>query len=475
MQEIATLYAEELKATMRGRYAWLGAAAILLAIGGIATVGTQDTWLDGYGIIAYGLVPLGFLPLAAGMIASPRANRFVESVFTTPVERGDWLTAKILVLLTLAAAYYFALTPMLLVYIHYVGLPFLLGRYLIWTAGTLVASIAIGTLIGVLFIGRSIAAPAGTGMGVLLVYVGLVPLQELMVARGHGASQSGHVALLSPAVLLKNALGFALATGSIPATTEMTWISFTIVVMGALALAVWVFLRAQGVETWETTRTQRWGIALAIAGLILLPALLADTDYNNPAPAPNHAPALRIFGRAVGSLALVPSGGKIPARCCSPILNRDAASLGTNEETRRDMLVLLPAEVTEPIADPQVRLAGENGLELTAGTPQLLEKHVYSDDTGPLADDGHHIHSGWILRIPVMLMPTNPWDVGGNRYPLSVSVNYQIPPDTRTRSFTARAAVEAEIPSGIYEMGAASSIFPLACLGAALLRWRHTR
>jgi hypothetical protein len=32
----------------------LGAAVILLAVGGLATVGTQDTWLDGYGIIAYG-------------------------------------------------------------------------------------------------------------------------------------------------------------------------------------------------------------------------------------------------------------------------------------------------------------------------------------------------------------------------------------------------------------------------------------
>ena len=219
MGGVATLYAEELKATMRGRFAWLGAAVILLAIGGLATVGTQDTWLDGYGIIAYGLVPLGFIPLAAGAIASPRANRFVESVFTAPVERRDWLIAKVLVLLTLAAAYYVALIPMLLVYTHHVGLPFLLGRFLLWTPGILIASIAIGTLIGVLFIGRSVAAPAAAGMGVLLAYVGLVPLQELMVARGNGATRSGHIALASPAVLLKNALGFTLAVGSIPATT----------------------------------------------------------------------------------------------------------------------------------------------------------------------------------------------------------------------------------------------------------------
>src|SRR4029077_7448951 len=106
---------------MRGRFAWLGAGGVLLAMGAGATIGTQDTWLDGYGVIAYFLVPLAFIPFAAGAIASPRANRFIESVFTTPVERRDWLIAKVLVLLTLAGAYYVALLPMMLVYIAHVG------------------------------------------------------------------------------------------------------------------------------------------------------------------------------------------------------------------------------------------------------------------------------------------------------------------------------------------------------------------
>src|ERR1700736_6992533 len=99
---VATIYAEELKATMRGRFAWLGAAAVLLAVGGLATVGTQDTWLDGYGIIAYGLVPLAFIPLSAGLIASARANRFVESVFTAPVDPSHWLPPPGPLLVTLA-------------------------------------------------------------------------------------------------------------------------------------------------------------------------------------------------------------------------------------------------------------------------------------------------------------------------------------------------------------------------------------
>src|SRR5438552_14439316 len=141
---IGTLYVEELRATMRGRFAWVGAGVILLAVGCVATVGTQDTWLDGYGIIAYFLVPLAFVPLSAVFLASPRANRFVESVFTAPVERRDWLAAKILVVVTLAAAYYVALVPMVLVHAHHVGMPWLWQKRLMWAPCLLFVSITIG-------------------------------------------------------------------------------------------------------------------------------------------------------------------------------------------------------------------------------------------------------------------------------------------------------------------------------------------
>jgi hypothetical protein len=470
------LYIEELKAIMRGRFAWLGAAVILLAIGGVATVGTQDTWLDGYGIIAYGLVPLAFIPLAAVAIASPRANRFVESVFTAPVERRDWLIAKILVLATLAASYYVALVPMQLVYTHHVGLPFLLGRFLRWTPGIMIASIAIGTLIGVLFIGRSIAAPAAAGMGVLLAYVGLVPLQELMVARGYGATRSGHIAFVSPAVLLKNALGFTLAVGSIPASIARTWLSLLVVVIGALVLAVWIFLRVQGVETWEATRSQRWTIAFAISAIVLLPVMLADTNYDEPAPPPNLAPTLRgIFGRGTGTVAMVSPGGKFPVRCCSPLLNRETAALGTDEPNLEEILLLLPVEASQSVTGLRVEIVGENGLQLTTGSPHQLEPHTYANDAGPVGVDGRHILNGWIARVPATMIPAKPWDIGGNRYALNITATYQVASDAQPRTFSARGAVEAEVSSAIYEMGAASSVLPLICFGAAFTRWRRTR
>jgi hypothetical protein len=480
---IGNLYVEELRATMRGRFALVGAGVILLAVGCVATVGTQDTWLDGYGIIAYFLVPLAFVPLAAAFLASPRANRFVESVFTAPVERRDWLTAKILVLVTIAAAYYAALVPMVLVYTHHVGVPLLLQKLLIWAPCLLVASIAVGTLIGVLFIGKSIAAPAATGMGVLLAYAGFVPLQELLVAQGNGATRTGHLTLVSPAVLLKNAFGFTLAVGSIPATTTRTWISLLAVIIGAFALAVWVFLRAQGVETWEASRSQRWIIALGIVAIIVLPVLLADTNYDKPAPHATNAPSIqRLFSRAGSSLALTWPGGQPPARCCGTILNRDEwPPLGTDEATRRDLLVLLPVETTQRVTDVHLQVAGENGLEATASPdalappPEALETRTYPSDLGPAAADGHHVVNGWVVRIPVTLTPTQPWDIGGVRYPLRVTGTYQVAGESAARTFSARAAIDAQVPKAIYEMGIASLILPLLCFGAAVQRFRRTR
>jgi hypothetical protein len=79
---------------------------------------------------AYFLVALAFIPFAAGAIAGPRVNRFVESVFKTRVDRRKWFLAKVLVLLTLAAAYYVSLVPMMLVYIAHVGVPLLLTKLL---------------------------------------------------------------------------------------------------------------------------------------------------------------------------------------------------------------------------------------------------------------------------------------------------------------------------------------------------------
>jgi hypothetical protein len=172
----------------------------------------------------------------------------------------------------------------------------------------------------------------------------------------------------------------------------------------------------------------------------------------------------------------------LPERCCSTILNRDEwPPLGTDERTARDLMILLPVDATQRITDLDIRIAGEDGLEVTgdpaalAGAAQHLETRTYANDLGPAAADGHHVATGWVARIRVTLNPTKPWDIGGDRYPLNVTAKYHVEGDSTARVLSARAAIDAQVAIAIYEMGAASSILPLLCFGAALLRWRRTR
>jgi hypothetical protein len=235
------------------------------------------------------------------------------------------------------------------------------------------------------------------------------------------------------------------------------------------------------VETWEATPAQRSIVALVIIAIVVLPVTMADTDYDAPAPHGTNAPSIqRLFARAGSSLALPPPGGQPPARCCSTILNRDEwPPFGTDEPTRRDLLVLLPVDATQPVTDLHIQVIGESGLEVSAApqglspAPEALERRTYANDSGPAAADGHHVVTGWVVRVPVTLTPSKPWDIGGDRYPLRVSATYKIAGENRT--FSARAAVDAQVARAIYEMGAASLLLPLVCFGAAFRRWRRTR
>ena len=84
---------------------------------------------------------------------------FVESVFTTPVTRRDWFVAKVLVLFTLAAVYYLALVPMTFGARRTRRGASALEEIPALDTGSTIGAISVGVLIGVLFIGRSIAAP----------------------------------------------------------------------------------------------------------------------------------------------------------------------------------------------------------------------------------------------------------------------------------------------------------------------------
>jgi hypothetical protein len=217
--------------------------------------------------------------------------------------------------------------------------------------------------------------------------------------------------------------------------------------------------------------------------MVVVPVVLGDTNYDKTAPPINNAPAIRgVFSRAGSSLGLTAPGGRLPERCCSTILNRDEwPSIGTDEVTRKDLFVLLPVDAREQISDLRLEVAGANGLDVVVDPADLrplasrIETRTYPNDGGPVGPDGARIATGLVVRVPIGLRPTHPWDTGGMRYPIDVTATYRVGLETAPRVLKARAAIEAQIASAGYEMGVASMILPAICFGAAFRRWRRTR
>ena len=138
-------------------------------------------------------------------------------------------------------------------------------------------------------------------------------------------------------------------------------------------------------------------------------------------------------------------------------------------------------DASQHVTDLRIQIVGENGLDAAADpnaladVTQHLETRTYTNDFGPATADGHHIGTGWIARVPVTLDPTNPWDIGGDRYPINLTATYHVEGESQTRTLSARGAIDAQVSSAIYEMAAASALLPFICLVAALTRWWHTR
>ena len=184
----------------------------------------------------------------------------------------------------------------------------------------------------------------------------------------------------------------------------------------------------------------------------MLPVTFADTNYDTPAPAANNAPSMRgFFTRAEALATLVAPGGKMPRRCCSPMLNWQEWPLSTDHQTAQDLLLMLPVDTSAHVTDLHVKVAGDDGLEvsgdpsaLNQAAPQLEPRH-YPNDSGPTAPDGHHVVDGWVARVPIALDPTKPWDIGGDRYPLAITATYQVAGESHPRTVNVHGAIEAQV------------------------------
>ncbi len=219
--------------------------------------------------------------------------------------------------------------------------------------------------------------------------------------------------LASPAVLLKNALGFTLAVGSIPASTAASrWLSLAIVTGGsAQRWPSGFFLPLHRVlETWETRSAQRWWASLwgpawpswrsfrwrlRIRTMTLPRRPLIDRARDSwtirKIGCVNLAAGLDRPRAAVPVLAVLSSIGTSPL-------------LGTEMKAFRSVIFCFFSLIESEREDQRSENPGPGRRPSDGDGPDDSDDHLetrsYSNESGPTATDGHHIASGWVARIP---------------------------------------------------------------------------
>lgn len=449
------LYLEEMKGLARGRFGFAGAAVVALALGLLAILlSGEGDGTTGFHVLAYGILPLLFGPLAASSIASPRANRFVEALFTAPVTRGRWLTAKLLALLTVGAAYLVLTLPFIGVAHLTIGVHDDTWAFLLMGACGIVFAIALGLFAGVSFPGRSAAAPASLAGGALVLSFFAIPVLSTALQAALPSEGLIRVLHLSPHVLAMEAVQLPFDPYQpTPAHPERSALAFGLVVAGLLALAYRAFLRDQGIDAWEASPARRAALALAATMLLLSPVAVASAKYD-PAdevdrihlPFPNGAAptAAAHVARPGESAALVDFGDFWAG------MGRGDRSLEANRENARDLLVALPVPAGVALLDVEVRLEGTNGLAVAENAVWRAARIEGEPATFPGGT------AGQAIRVPVSLLPDDARGYTSNFYGLQVNLTYRAEGNETLREGAAFIPVHAEISGAALRLGLAA-------------------
>lgn len=413
------LYLEELRALSRGRFVFFGLAGLFAFLGLIATLaGPEAGGSFVFLFLAYAVVPSSFAAFAAVQIAGPRASKFVHAVFTAPVRRASYFAAKVLVVLTVGVLYLLSTFPLWAVYALHIEIPESFYRFLLVGAGMILFGTGYGLFLGVVFTGRSLAAPVS--LGVLPIFLTLaLPFQAV----GAGSPSElvreilGRVVRLSPQVNLLDALEVhPLGVPDAPGQSLALFLAST----GALlVVAAWIYLVHQGVETWEGSAAPR-----AVAVLVGLAAILAPAF----APAMEYGPGEEGTrggyrgdegqGHILRALLVVPGARPdpdlfMPDRGGDPNLVLDLAA-----RNEADLLVIFPPH-EGTLTRVTIHARTGKGLDLEGGQNLVLDNYQPSEFV-PLPDGPQR---AFYVRVPVALEPLAASGLRGVHYRLTVWTN----------------------------------------------------
>lgn len=303
-----TLAIEEIRALPRHTFA-LAASAVLLALLApfAALVMEGDESLREYLIFLWIVAELVVGIVLAARIASARRTRFVDSLYTTPLEMRTWLAAQLLVGAFLALLVLAVQLPFVLVHTAYLGFPTYLPQILLATLGVAAFSIALGAFCGVVVGNAGAGAAAGLAGGVGFFSFVFFIIHGVAGSMPPSSTQSLmlHLSALSPLALVIDATGITVF-GNLALTPWRASVGLAALVLG-LGGAAWIaYTRAQAPLSWER-RGMRAPIVALVALAILTPVANARARTSSSRASSASSSGTRSSSRGPGSRPRAPA------------------------------------------------------------------------------------------------------------------------------------------------------------------------
>lgn len=467
-----TLASEEIRALPRTAFG-LGAIAIVLGL--FAPLGAMLYGVEGDVsdtlIFTWLVAELVVAIVLAARVAAARRSRFVESLYTTPLDQPTWFAAQAIVGVVLALLVLLAQAPFLVVIVALIGVPAGLPALFVSALGMGAFAVALGLFCGVVVGDSGPGAAAGLAGGVAFLSFLLFLFHGLAVSSPPSALQPWilRATSLSPLTLVVAGTGVDLF-----GTRVVEWwrptLGLLALVAGLVVAAWWSYARAQGPLGWDA-RGGRAAVVALVALALVTPVASAAVEYEEveddvgfPYEPGEHT-----------QVAFVARGAALTDRTFTLYEILGAPDLPLDEDVEVDVLVLLMVPDGTTVRGVRIEVEGSDVLRVVSGGSLVVADGTPSGRARPGEgwDSASDVAPRPVFRVPAVLRATSVDAIGNSPAPVWVHTDFIA--DGRPLSSDARMILDGEITAGPPLLALAGAPLPLAALAALVTRKIRTR
>ena len=392
---LRSLVREELRALPRNTFALAAVAVVfgVLAVP-ISFLYAGEAGLEETLLMTWLVLPLVVGIIVASRVAGARRTRFVDSLYTTPLDQRTWIAAQAVVGATLGLLVLALQVPFLVVFVAWLGVPAGLPAIALAALGVAAFAVALGLFCGVVVGEASPLAGAGLAGGLSFVSFILFLAHSVLMqeAPTSGRDLWLRVTALSPVSLAADAAGIGIA-GKTPVDAWRPAAGLASLIVG-LAGAAWLaYTRAQGPLGWERGRGCAAVVALVALG-VMAPVATAEVSFQDTAGGgPSYVPGENTW------VAFVARGQAIHDGSFSYSEIFDAPALPRGEDVEYDALVLLLSPPGASVRAVHIEVKGSDVVRVVAGG-ELRVPGGEPEAVVPAPNDGE---PRGVYRVPVTL------------------------------------------------------------------------